>query len=186
MKRLMMSHLLPLLVILGFCCPAFAGQHPIVGKWSYTHQGKQYQREFTPDGKCRLTRADGAVVWTYPYRIVDFRTVNVRSSKTGKLLRHVIQRNGELNIENSYTARRVKPGLTVSSPSRLAPRTRFTRKCAKCTARCVGVDWLSGRKLPSFEENLGKGMSPSECVDLSGPACVKRGAHLVKANCSWK
>ncbi|MEM7587865.1 MAG: S1 family peptidase [Acidobacteriota bacterium] len=85
--------------------PAF-GAHGIVGNWSYQHQGKSYQRVFTAAGKCSLYGPTGSKIWTYSYSVVDSRTVDVHGKK-GRL-RHVLQADGSLRIENQYTARRAR------------------------------------------------------------------------------
>ena len=86
--------------------PAF-GQHAVVGTWDYSHRGKSYQREFTANGKCTLYRSDRSAMWTYDYKIINPTTVDVWVPRTRKWLRHTIQSDGSLRIENKYTATRI-------------------------------------------------------------------------------
>jgi len=77
------------------------GVHPIVGLWSYTHAGRGYTREFTPDRRCILR--DGTVVgWTKSYTVLDERTVLVEGG-----LRHVLTAPDILDIERTFVGHRV-------------------------------------------------------------------------------
>jgi len=74
--------------------------HPIHGTWSYRHDGRDYSREFTPDGQCIL-REGSRIGWTKAYSVSDERTVMVEGT-----LRHVLSAADTLDIENTFTGKR--------------------------------------------------------------------------------
>jgi hypothetical protein len=75
--------------------------HPIVGTWSYTHAGRRYTREFTPDHRCIL-RDGGVVGWVKSYSVAGDRTVLVEGG-----LRHVLTAPDTLDIEKTFVGHRV-------------------------------------------------------------------------------
>lgn len=74
--------------------------HPIHGTWSYRHDGRDYSREFTPDGQCIL-REGSRIGWTKAYSVSDERTVMVEGT-----LRHVLSAADTLDIESTFTGQR--------------------------------------------------------------------------------
>ncbi len=75
-------------------------RHPILGTWSYRHAGRDYSREFTPDGQCIL-RKGSSIGWTKAYSVSDERTVLVEGT-----LRHVLTAPDILDIESTFTGKR--------------------------------------------------------------------------------
>jgi len=80
--------------------PARIENHRILGTWTYTHQGKPYSREFTPDGFC-IFREGKAESWKKAYTIQDEKTAIVEGG-----LRHVLEDGNTLSIEGRYRAKR--------------------------------------------------------------------------------
>ena len=74
--------------------------HPVLGTWSYQHGGVPHTRTFTADGKCTL-RAGKNIQWTKPFDAISDKLAVVKGG-----LRHEIQKDGTLKIENRYTAKR--------------------------------------------------------------------------------
>lgn len=74
--------------------------HPIIGAWSYRHGGVPHTRTFTTDGRCTL-RAGTEIQWTKPFDAINDKLAVVKGG-----LRHEIQKDGTLKIENRYTATR--------------------------------------------------------------------------------
>ena len=68
--------------------------HLILGVWQYG----DHTREFKEDGTCVLSGSEG-VVWTKPFIVVSSEEVTVDG-----LFKHVIQKDGSLNIEGKYRA----------------------------------------------------------------------------------
>ena len=70
--------------------------HPVVGVWRYG----EHTREFTADGRCILRRGT-QIGWTKPVTKATKYTVTVE-----RRYRHKLLKNGTMNIEGRYTARK--------------------------------------------------------------------------------
>jgi len=106
MKSITILTITPLLAILSLasCILLPPPQHPIVGSWHYKHNGQQFTRKFTPDGKCILFK-QGKRAWTHDYQIVDDTHISV-TKLDRKQYQHAIMRDGRLNIEDRFIATR--------------------------------------------------------------------------------
>ena len=84
--------------------PARRVTDAIVGRWYYEAENTTFSREFMKDAKFILRRA-GTVQFTASYTVMDDGTVIARTGN-GIEMRHALRKDGRLNVEGSYIAKK--------------------------------------------------------------------------------
>jgi hypothetical protein len=82
--------------------PPPPADHPILGTWSYRHNGTTYTRTFGKDGICHL-KQDDALIWSRPFQVRDATTAVVEGN-----LVHTLGADGRLSIEGRYMGAAVR------------------------------------------------------------------------------
>ncbi len=74
--------------------------HPLLGRWEYTHEGGPYSREFTKTGICIL-RLGKEEIWRKPFQARDQKTLVVEGTYV-----HALTDDNTIKIEGRYVGKR--------------------------------------------------------------------------------